>query len=451
MKLSIRNTLGLSCVALVLGSCGLKTGGGELTGVPGRKPWYHPQPYGTIYVPTGTFHMGSDDEDILRANTAKPKQVSIQAFYMDDTEITNNEYRQFVYWVRDSMVADKLGDPYKVTDPNTNLDKIDWDAMRKIDYSAQEVKDGMEPLMYKKEDRISDVPTMDWRLIKYRYNRFDLQKAARIENKLAYEDNPAKAPKRSSFINHENVAIYPDTLTFIRDFTYSYNDPMAQTYFWHPGYDDYPVVGVNWKQANAFCWWRTAYLNASYSKQGDPEVNPFRLPTEAEWEYAARGGRRFSQYPWGGPYTRNSHGCFLCNFKPLRGDYIEDGGFYPVKATAYFPNDYGLYNMAGNVAEWTSSAYDPSIYTFEDDMNPDYYFDAEPKKDKDGNVIKDANGNVQRQPITAQRKVIRGGSWKDVAYYCQTATRAYEYQDTAKSYVGFRCVMTYMGRSNKDR
>src|ERR1035437_4108957 len=134
MKLRIRNTFGLAAVALVLGSCGLKTSGGELTGVPGRKPWYHPQPYGTIYVPTGTFHMGSDDQDITNSLTSRPKQVSIQAFYMDDTEITNNEYRQFVYWVRDSTVADKIGDPYKVTDDAGN-DKIDWDEMRKIDYS----------------------------------------------------------------------------------------------------------------------------------------------------------------------------------------------------------------------------------------------------------------------------------------------------------------------------
>ncbi len=209
---------------------------------------------------------------------------------------------------------------------------------------------------------------------------------------------------------------------------------MAQTYFWHPGYDDYPVVGVSWVQANAFCWWRTNYMNDYYAEQGDPEVNPFRLPTEAEWEYAARGGRKISPYPWGGPYTRNSKGCFLANFKPLRGNYIEDGGFYPVKATAYFPNDYGLYNMAGNVAEWTKSAYDPSIYQLEDDLNPDYYYNA-----------------TREESATMKRKVIRGGSWKDIAFYLQTATRAYEYQDTAKSYVGFRCVQTFMGRSIKDR
>lgn len=433
MKL-VRTSLGLLSVALLLGSCGLKGNRGELTGVPGRRPWYHPQPYGTVYVPTGTFHMGQSEQDIVNALTSRPKQVSIQAFYMDDTEITNNEYRQFVFWVRDSMVARTLGDPYYTTDDQGN-DHINWDEMRKVDYSDQTVSDQLQSLMYKKDDRISNVNSFDWRKMKYSYKRFDLHKAANIRNKLIYADNPNDPSiARSKFITAVDEPVYPDTLTFVRDFAYSYNDPMAQTYFWHPGYDDYPVVGVSWNQAQAFCWWRTGFLNASYATQGDPEVNPFRLPTEAEWEYAARGGRRFSQYPWGGPYTRNSHGCFLCNFKPLRGNYIEDGGFYPVKATAYFPNDYGLYNMAGNVAEWTSSAYDESIYTYEDDMNPDYYYNA-----------------TKEEAPSLKRKVIRGGSWKDVAYYCQTSTRAFEYQDTAKSYVGFRCVMTFMGRSIKDR
>jgi gliding motility-associated lipoprotein GldK len=378
--------------------------------------------------------MGQSEQDIVNALTSRPKQVSIQAFYMDDTEITNNEYRQFVFWVRDSMVARTLGDPYYTTDDQGN-DHINWDEMRKVDYSDQTVSDQLQSLMYKKDDRISNVNSFDWRKMKYSYKRFDLHKAANIRNKLIYADNPNDPSiARSKFITAVDEPVYPDTLTFVRDFAYSYNDPMAQTYFWHPGYDDYPVVGVSWNQAQAFCWWRTGFLNASYATQGDPEVNPFRLPTEAEWEYAARGGRRFSQYPWGGPYTRNSHGCFLCNFKPLRGNYIEDGGFYPVKATAYFPNDYGLYNMAGNVAEWTSSAYDESIYTYEDDMNPDYYYNA-----------------TKEEAPSLKRKVIRGGSWKDVAYYCQTSTRAFEYQDTAKSYVGFRCVMTFMGRSIKDR
>jgi gliding motility-associated lipoprotein GldK len=423
MKLFVRNTLGLLAVAMLFGSCG-KGFKGELTGVPGRKPWYHPQPYGTVYVPTGTFQMGQTEQDIINSMTAKPKQVSIHAFFMDDTEITNNEYRQFVFWVRDSMAKKTLGEDHILTDDNGN-ERLDW--TRNVDYTDPDVGTSLQPLMYSEQDRVGFNNSFDTRKLVYDYKTFDLQEAAKMQYKL----NPVA---RKTFIKEEKLPIYPDTLTFIRDFTYSYNDPMAQTYFWHPGYDDYPVVGVSWRQATAFCVWRTNYLNSYYLENGDPEVNPFRLPTEAEWEYAARGGRRFSPYPWGGPYTRNSRGCFLANFKPLRGNYIEDGGMYPVKSTAYFPNDYGLYNMSGNVAEWTSSAYDESIYQMEHDLNPDYYYNA--KED---------------EAPSLKRKVIRGGSWKDIAYYCQNSTRSYEYQDTAKSYVGFRCAMTYMGRSIKDR
>jgi sulfatase modifying factor 1 len=434
MKLSIRNAFGLLSAAMLLGSCGLQANKGELTGVPGRKPWYHPQPYGTVYVPTGTFHMGQTEQDITSAMNARPKQVSIQAFFMDDTEITNNEYRQFVYWVRDSVSAKTLGDPYVTTDDNGN-ERVDWKEAEKIDFNDPDVQSSLSSLMYSEADNISGTPSIDWRKMKYKYKYFDLQAASQLQYKL-------KPEARKKFIVEKTISIYPDTLAFVRDFTYSYNDPMAQTYFWHPGYDDYPVVGVSWHQANAFCWWRTYYLNNYYEQSGDPDVDPFRLPTEAEWEYAARGGRRFSMYPWGGPYTRNSNGCFLANFKPLRGDYISDGGMYPVKATAYFPNDYGLYNMAGNVAEWTSSAYDESIYQFEDDLNPNYYTNV---KDNDN------NDDFDDVAPSSKRKVIRGGSWKDVAYYCQVPTRTFEYQDTAKSYIGFRCVMTYMGRSIKDR
>lgn len=424
-KLFLWNALGMLSISALISSCSVSASQGELTGVEGRKPWYHPQPFGTVYIPTGTFHMGESEQDITNSMTARPKQVSIPAFYMDDTEITNNEYRQFVYWVRDSIAKKTLGEDHVIQDDNGN-ERLNWDT--KIDYEDPEVRTQLEGLMYSEQDRVGFVNNFDVHKLKYEYKTFNLQEAAKLENKL----DPK--PRRTFITEPDPIEIYPDTLAFIRDFTYAYNDPMAETYFWHPGFDDYPVVGVSWRQAVAFCWWRTNFLNKYYLEQGDPEVDPFRLPTEAEWEYAAHGGRKFSPYPWGGPYTRNSRGCFLANFKPLRGNYMEDGGFYPVKATSYFPNDYGLYCMAGNVAEWTSSAYDESIYQFVDDMSPDYYYNA--SKD---------------DAPSLKRKVIRGGSWKDVAFYIQCATRSYEYQDTAKSYVGFRCVMSFMGRSINDR
>jgi gliding motility-associated lipoprotein GldK len=203
---------------------------------------------------------------------------------------------------------------------------------------------------------------------------------------------------------------------------------MANMYFWHPSFDNYPVVGVNWKQANAFCNWRTSYLNDALAKSGLPLVQDYRLPIEAEWEFAARGNLDHSMYPWGGVYLRNKLGCFVANFKPLRGNYIDDGALTTERVATFAANEYGLYDMAGNVAEWTISAYHPSSYVFSATLNPDFKYNAKPN-----------------DPPAMKRKVIRGGSWKDVARYLQVSVRDYEYQDTAKSYIGFRCVRSYLG------
>jgi len=394
---------------------------GQLHGVAPSTRWSLPKPPGMVYVPPGTFHMGSSDEDLSYAYTARNKQVSISGFWMDATEITNNEYRQFTNWVRDSIAAKLMGAPY-IKQVNGE-DKVDWTKIKAIKWGDKTTMEKIDAIIYTPDNRIDHKKELDATKIVYESETFDYRAAA--------QNRDATIP-RSKFIVRKAVAVFPDTLCWVRDFAYSYNEPMSQKYYSYPAFGNYPVVGVNWKQATAFCEWRTHLLNAYLqSKKRAPESD-FRLPTEAQWEYAARGGRSQADYPWGGYYLRNKKGCLLANFKPGRGNYPEDGGLYTVRADAYWPNDFGLYNMSGNVAEWTASLYYEGAYNFQHDMNPDIRYNA-----KESDRPRD------------KRKVVRGGSWKDVGYFLRCGTRSYEYQDTAKSYIGFRCVIDLPAESKK--
>lgn len=378
------------------------------------------KPLGMVYVPPGTFHMGPSDEDVNYNYTARNREISIMGFWMDATEITNNEYRQFVTWTRDSLAAVQLSYFKQSTDGDT---AIDWKKAATIKWNDKGTMEKLSPLMLTPDNRIYGKMEVDPEKIVYNVQGFDLKEAAKIEN---------KGRPRKDFIYRYNQPVYPDTLCWMRDFSYSYNEPQAKRYFSHPSYGNYPVVGVSWKQAVAFCHWRTRYLNTYLTKTKKASESDYRLPTEAEWEYAARGGRSQSMFPWGNYYLRNKKGCLLANFKPGRGNYVEDGGFYTVRADAYWPNDFGLYNMAGNVSEWTSSLFYESAYNLVHDMNPDIRWNA-----------------LDSDPPRMKRKVIRGGSWKDAGFFLQTSTRQYEYQDTAKSYIGFRCVIDLQGQLRK--
>jgi formylglycine-generating enzyme len=413
----------------VLGSC-QRSSRGHLTGVQNRPDGFYADPPGMVFIPMGSFTMGPSDQDIAYSQSAVSRTISLPAFYMDETEITNNQYRQFVFWVRDSIARNMLfmsgmeefgfdEDEYgELIDPPL----LNWRP--RIRWTGEDERDILSELYLPEQERFFRRREIDTRKLVYQYQRIDMRRAARSSER----DTP-----RGEFVINESVAVYPDTLTWIRDFTYSYNEPMANYYFWHPTYDHYPVVGVNWKQARAFAIWRTNLLNTYLAGRERPFALDFALPSEAEWEYAARGGLRNSPYPWGGPYLRNAEGCFLANFKPLRGNYVGDGGYQTVIVGHYPPNDYGLFDMAGNVSEWTRNAYDESFYIIGHDMNPDYQYDA-----------------TDDDPPTMKRKVVRGGSWKDVGYFLQVSTRTYEYQDTAKSYIGFRCIQTYPGRDRAD-
>ncbi len=413
---------------------------GELTGVGGRELWFHPAPIGMVYIPSGTIHTGGSEKDVFSSFLMPNKQVTITSFWMDETEITNNEYRQFVYWVIDSIAR------YMVDDEK--LFNEDEDGNRYINYDEDidwvEMKEELEDMYYAEDERFYGEKQIDTRKLFYNYMWIDFKDAA-TNDRDKY--NPLN---RKRFIKKEKTLVYPDTLAFVRDFTYSYNEPMTRHYFSHVKYDDYPVVGINWHQAKAFCNWRSRYKDLYWKSLDAPPTENFRLPHEYEWEYAARGGRDANIFPWGGPYTRNSKGCMLANFKPLRGNYGADGGVYPVRADAYFPNDYGLYNMAGNVAEWTATTYAEAFASFGHDLNPAYETSV-PEFNRQEDVWNQSSFTQEKSPITFKRKVIRGGSWKDIAHFIECGTRTYEFQDTSKCFVGFRTIQSYIGRSNKDK
>jgi gliding motility-associated lipoprotein GldK len=417
---------GLSIILSGCGKFGKSSKGlpndGQLYGVAPSGRYILPKPPGMVYIPPGTFHMGPSDEDVTSSFTARNQQVSISGFWMDATEITNNEYRQFTNWVRDSIAGKLMGYVTQGADGNEYLD---WKKVATIKWEDKATLEKVDAMILTPDNRIFGKKEIDPTKVVFHSETFDYGAAA--------SNHDPNVP-RSKFIIKKDIAVYPDTLVWVRDFAYSYNEPMAKQYYAHPAFGNYPVVGIVWKQANAFCEWRTQYVNSYLiSKKRATETN-FRLPTEAQWEYAARGGRSQSPYPWGGPYLRNKKGCLLANFKPGRGNYPEDGGFYTVRADAYWPNDFGLYCMSGNVAEWTSSLYYEGGYNFQHDMNPDIRWNA---KDQD--------------PPRMKRKVIRGGSWKDVGYYLQTSARSFEYQDTAKAYIGFRCVIDLPPATSKKK
>jgi sulfatase modifying factor 1 len=436
-------------VVAVFASCRYGANG-ELVGAYRAEEWEQINPYGMNYIHFGSFTMGPSDQDVPYALNNKAKTVTIPAFYIDQTEISNNEYRQFVQYVRDSLMRDFLANAdvegYKAPDRD---DGRDWEVFinkgyvlnweEPIDMENEDVFENIFNEFYLQgADKFYDRLEVDNRKMKYRYWWIDYKsaavKAGKDEeygevNALNQLHSVRGHSDRAQFIIEEQTNIYPDTLCWVSDFTYGFNEPLTENYFWHPAYDDYPVVGVTWGQCQAFCAWRTQILNEFKYMVGEPFVQRFRLPSEAEWEYASRGGLELSPYPWGGPYIRNNLGCPLANFKPMRGDYVEDNGCHTVPVSSYSANDYGLWCMSGNVAEWTNTAYDESVYEFTHDMSSEYDYRAQ-----------------QDDPPSMKRKVIRGGSWKDIGYFIQTGTRSYEYQDTAKSYIGFRCVMSYLGR-----
>ncbi len=308
---------------------------------------------GLVLVEGGSFTMGRTEQDVMFDWNNRPARVTVSSFYMDQTEVTNFHWLEYLYWI-----GRAYGESYPMVQKNALPDTLVW---------------------------------------------------------------------RSKLGDNEKYVDY---------------------YLRHPAYRDYPVVGVSWLQANDFCKWRTDRVNeyiliregifkfnndqrnenayntdAYYAGQYDEEslvrnienLNPdavdakgklgrrqvrmedgillprYRLPTEAEWEFAASGlignlqagtenidERRI--YPWDGHWVRQDEAQFTgqirANFVRGRGDYmgvagnLNDGADVTAPVESYWPNDYGLYHMAGNVSEWVKDVYRPLTSEDYDEFRP---------------------------------------------------------------------------------
>jgi formylglycine-generating enzyme required for sulfatase activity len=455
----------LLAALLMLASCfgGKKAmaDGGELTGSSGRS-FAEPAPYGMVLIKRGHLKMGMEDQDSLWGRQTPVRDISVDGFWMDDTEITNSEYRQFVNYVRDSIIRERLADPnyggdetYKIEE-DKNGDPItphlNWKKALPKKPNEDELR-ALESVYV--TNPVTGEKLLDASQMNYRYEIYDYQAAALRRNRMNPEErnlntdiqvNPNEQvwiSKDTAYINDEGqivretinrqlsgpwdflntyiVNVYPDTTCWVNDFPNADNEMYLRNYFSNPAYNDYPVVGVTWEQANAFCAWRTEFLLKGLGAAAR-YVQRYRLPTEAEWEYAARG-KDGNEFPWEKASGSSGEGCFFANFKPEGGNYTKDGNLITSKVGIYAANTNGLFDMAGNVAEWTSTIYTEAGVEAMNDINPQLAYNA-----------------AKEDPYRLKKKSVRGGSWKDPESYIRSAWRTSEYQNQPRSYIGFRCV-----------
>lgn len=457
----------LTLLLLTLASCfgGSNTAmrnGGEVTGQRSSVP-LEPTPYGMVEIKRGNLKVGLSENDSLWGLPLSQRDISVDGFWMDQTEVTNSMYRQFVEWVRDSILRERLADPsyggdesYKIevdkfgdpVKPHLNWNKpLPW---RKPSEDQERALNSVYKTHPYDGTRMLDVKQMN-----FRYETFDYEKAAlrkyrldprervlntdvnvdpnevvMISKDTAYVNDNGEIVRETinrplsslyDFINTYIVPVYPDTTVWVNDFPNANNSMYMKNYFSSPGYNDYPVVGVTWEQAQAFCAWRTEYLLRGMGPEAR-YIQRYRLPSEIEWEYAARG-REGHTFPWEGAASKNEKGCFYANFKPDRGNYTEDGNLITSRVGQYGANDNGLFDMAGNVAEWTNTVFTEAGVQSMADVNPELRYEA-----------------AKEDPYFLKRKSVRGGSWKDPQSYIRSAWRTWEYQNQPRSFIGFRCV-----------
>ena len=429
--------------------------GGEVTGV-GGSAISEPAPYGMVLIKRGSLKMGTDNTDSLWGKKMPEREISVDAFWMDETEVTNSKYRQFVLWVRDSILRERLADAgyeeYRIEEdkngdpvpPHLNWSKsLPW---RNPDEDEERILESVYTYHPFDGTKMLDASQMNYRYEtfdyalaaqrKYRLNpeernlntdiKVDPNEQVMISKDTAYIDDEGRIVRQTltrplssmwDFVNTYIINIYPDTTCWVNDFQNAENEI---------------YIGVNWEQANAYCNWRTDFLmkglggNAKF-------IQRYRLPTEAEWEFAARG-KEGNELPWENNDVKSDNGCYYANFKPDRGNYTMDGNIITSKVGIYSANSNGLYDMAGNVAEWTSTVYTEAGVLSMSDLNPTLKYNA-----------------ALEDPYALKKKSVRGGSWKDPESFIKSAWRTSEFQNVGRSFVGFRCVRTQVGTASKQK
>lgn len=379
-------------------------------------------PEGMVLINRGHIRMGITNtvEDEMWNPSSPVRDVSVDDFVMDVTEVTNEQYRTFVNDIVRSVIHQRLRDPYfggdslavvnslYLTNPVTGERSLDgkqlnfvWEEYDYISASQKEFRmdaENSRQIMISKDTAFVDY---DGTIVKQRITR------------------PRTGPY--DFLNTYVVNVLPDTTVWINDFPKADNSMYTRYYYSHPDYAKYPVVGVTWEQAQAYCAWRTERLRQQMGGDLGNE-QPFRLPTEAEWEYAARGASQ-NEFPWLQDIAGNGRQAVLANFQNEEGNYTKDGNLITSVVGTYKANTFGLYDMAGNVAEWTSTAFTETGVEDMNNINPHHTYNA-----------------AEADPKKYTRKTVRGGSWKDPESHIKSAWRTYEYQNQPRSYIGFRCV-----------
>lgn len=405
-----------------------------------------------VLVPGGNIELGTGI-DPLWGDEVPRKLVAVSPFWMDETEVTNKQYREFVYWVRDSIIRERLADPAYGGDPtfkvlvkpdnrNTAVEQrlnwnkpIPWKNPTERETAAIASVIGGNPYAADKSGLVNTS-------LNYKYDWFDSKsyyaflaklqegdaRSIVISKDTAYvnlrgdivRETLARASHgdKVDFTNTYIVNIHPDVMTWMTDFSNAKSEQYVEKYFYDKAYNNHPVVGVSWEQADAFCAWRTDRMIAE-KKCNIEGFEGYRLPTEAEWEFAARNGRSELMYPWYSDKTHTTDGLAHANFRASKDlkDLVS-----PV--ATFLPNRFGLYDMAGNVAEWTTTTFTESVDRMADEANPDFSYRA-----------------VLADPQVLKRKIIKGGSWKDATV--KSGDRSVEFQDKGRSFIGFRCVRAW--------